>query len=109
MRLPKDLDSDVRNATLGNTLARAADVPLEIAREGSEVARLAARVAVHGNPNLRGDATAGAMLAAAGTRAAANLVEINLGALPTDARRAKARDYVATAEAAVGEALAAGT
>ncbi len=108
MRLPKDLEPDVRNATIGGALARAADVPLEIAREASEVAALAALVAENGNPNLRGDAVAAAMFAAAATKAAARLVEVNLGTTAADGRRVKAREHAAGAEASVERALAAG-
>ena len=108
MRLPKDLDPQVRNVAIGNALARAAEVPLEIARDASEVAALAQLVAERGNPNLRGDAVAGALLATAGARAAANLVEINLATTAEDGRRTRAREYVATAEAAAEAALAAG-
>ncbi len=108
MRLPKDLDPQVRNVAIGNALARAAEVPLEIAREASEVAALAQLVAERGNPNLRGDAVAGALLATAGARAAANLVEINLATTAEDGRRTRVREYVATAEAAAEAALAAG-
>jgi formiminotetrahydrofolate cyclodeaminase len=92
----------------GNALARAAEVPLTIAREASEVAALAALVASRGNPNLRGDAVAAALLAAAGGRSAANLVEINLAASAEDERRRRAREYVTSAEASVREALGAG-
>jgi methenyltetrahydrofolate cyclohydrolase len=59
-------------------LAGAAVVPLEIAEIGARVAQLAVRVAEAGNPNLRGDAVTGALLAAASARSAASLVDINL-------------------------------
>ena len=54
-------------------------VPLEIAAIGARVAQLAVRVAEAGNPNLRGDAVTGAVLAAASARSAACLVDINVG------------------------------
>jgi hypothetical protein len=54
-------------------------VPLEIAGIGAQVAELAAQVAQAGNPNLRGDAVTGAVLAAAAARSAACLVDINVG------------------------------
>jgi formiminotetrahydrofolate cyclodeaminase len=44
------------------------------------VARLAVPVAEAGNPNLRGDAVTGAVLAAASARSAACLVDINVRA-----------------------------
>ena len=54
-------------------------VPLEIAEIGARVAQMAAQVASAGNPNLRGDAVTGMLLAAASTRSAACLVDINVG------------------------------
>ncbi|MGB3683272.1 MAG: cyclodeaminase/cyclohydrolase family protein, partial [Rubrobacteraceae bacterium] len=62
------------------TLSAAADVPLEIAEIGAEVAEIAVRLVEHGNPNLRGDAITAVLLDEAGTRAAVALVEINLSA-----------------------------
>lgn len=108
MRLPNDLEPEVRNTAIGNALARAAEIPLEIAKEASEVAGLGALAAEKGNPNLRGDAVAAALLAEAGARVAANLVAINLGATRDDVRNTHAREHVAAASAAVERALAAG-
>jgi formiminotetrahydrofolate cyclodeaminase len=73
-----------REALLG-----AAVVPLEIAEIGARVAQLALQVAEAGNPNLRGDAVTGALLAAASARSAASLVDINvdLGGLDPDLSR----------------------
>jgi methenyltetrahydrofolate cyclohydrolase len=56
----------------------AAMIPLEMAALGAKVAGLAVRVAEAGNPNLRGDAVTGALLAAASARSAAGLVDINV-------------------------------
>ena len=108
LRLPRSLEPDVRNTAIGNALSRAAAIPLEIARDASEVASLGALAAENGNPNLRGDAVAGAMLAAAAARATANLVAINLGTTEGDDRVVRAHEHVAAAEAAVERALAAG-
>lgn len=58
-------------------LSRATDVPLAIAEVGMEVAEIAARIVGEGNPDVRGDAGAGAVLAEAATRAAATLVALN--------------------------------
>jgi formiminotetrahydrofolate cyclodeaminase len=72
-------------------LLGAAKIPLEIAALGAKVAGLAVQVAEAGNPNLRGDAVTGAVLAAASARSAACLVDINvrLGGLdPGVSRRA---------------------
>ena len=52
-------------------------IPVELAEHAAEIATLAALVAVHGNPNVRGDAAAGADLAAAVARIAARLVAVN--------------------------------
>jgi len=71
-------------------LAAAADVPMEIVELAVPVARAAGRLAAGGHPNLRGDAITGALLAAAGARAAAVLVGINLAAQPDDGRSAHA-------------------
>jgi formiminotetrahydrofolate cyclodeaminase len=105
LRLPTDLEPEVRNKAIGNALARAAEIPLEIAGEGARAAELALEVATHGNPNLRGDAVAGAILASGAVRAAANLVEINLGTTRRDPRVAEARRQSARALAAARSAL----
>ena len=79
-------DAAKREALLGAAL-----VPLEIAEIGAQVARMAVRVAEAGNPNLRGDAITGALLAAASARSAACLVDINVtvgGLEPELSRRA---------------------
>ncbi len=60
-------------------LLGAAMIPLEMAALGAKVAGLAVQVTEGGNPNLRGDALTGAVLAAASARSAARLVEINVG------------------------------
>lgn len=106
LRMPKEGDPEARNAVLGDALALAAAVPLEIAAVASDVALLAADVAEHGNPNLRGDAAAAAALAGAGARVAANLVVINLGAVESDERVARARALAAAASEAAARALA---
>jgi len=88
-----------REALLG-----AAIVPLEIAEIGAQVALMAARLAETGNPNLRGDAVTGAVLAAASARSAACLEDINvkLGGLEPDLSRRAAR-AAADASNAAGE------
>jgi formiminotetrahydrofolate cyclodeaminase len=81
-----DMDARAYTAVLATrgperkeALLAAAMVPLEIAAIGARVAGLAVRVAEAGNPNLRGDAVTGAVLAAASARSAASLVDINVG------------------------------
>jgi methenyltetrahydrofolate cyclohydrolase len=80
-------------------LSAAADVPMRITELAVPVARAAARLATDGNPNLRGDAITGALLAAAGARAAAALVEINLAGHPHDVRPAQAAQLAGEAAA----------
>jgi formiminotetrahydrofolate cyclodeaminase len=77
-------DDQSRRREIAAALAAAADVPMEIVELAVPVARLAARLAADGNPNLRGDAIAGALLAEAGARAAAALVAINLAGTDDD-------------------------
>jgi formiminotetrahydrofolate cyclodeaminase len=84
-------DDGQRRERMREALLGAALVPLEIAGIGVEVALMAARLAEAGNPNLRGDAVTGAVLAAASARSAACLVDIDvaLGGLdPGLSRRA---------------------
>jgi len=107
-RLPGALEPEVRDATLGVALERAAAVPLAIAEVGADVADLAALLAENGNPTVRGDAAAGAVLAEAGTRAAAHLVRINLGAAPDDTRVTRALAVAEAASLSARRALEAG-
>lgn len=105
MRMPKDLEPEVRNTLIGETLARAADAPLEIAECAADVAALAAEIAVSGNPNVRGDAAAGSALAAAAAEVAANLVEVNLATTEDDERLERVRSLVQGARGAARRAL----
>ena len=75
----------------------AAEVPLAIAEAAAAVAALAREVADAGKRGLRGDALAGADLAAGAARAAARLVEINLADAPDDPRLERARAAVVMA------------
>jgi methenyltetrahydrofolate cyclohydrolase len=106
MRMPKELEPEVRNTLIGETLSRAADVPLAIAECAATVSELAAEIAVRGNPNLRGDATAAAILASSAARVATNLVEINLATTEGDDRIEQARAFVRSAEAAARRSIA---
>src|SRR5215213_1668653 len=98
-RLPERLEPEVRNATLGVALERAAAVPLAIAEVGADVADLAASLAENGNPRVRGDAIAGALLAEA------YLVRVNLGAAPEDVRVTRADANAKAASQSVRRAL----
>jgi formiminotetrahydrofolate cyclodeaminase len=88
------------------TTERIVAIPFRLAELAAEVAALAALVAQEGNPSLRGDATAGADLAAAATSIGARLVAINTRA--GDERVAAARAFaeraaVEAARAAVAD------
>jgi methenyltetrahydrofolate cyclohydrolase len=97
LRLPAD--DPGRADALHAAQSGAAEVPLAIAETAASAATLAREVAAAGKPGLRGDALAGADIAAAAARAAARLVEINLAGEPDDPRLARAR---AAAERAAG-------
>jgi methenyltetrahydrofolate cyclohydrolase len=73
-------------------LSVAADPPLAIAEAAAETGRLAAASAAEVSGPVVGEARAAVQLAAAATRAAAGLVELNLGAAPQDPRLARARE-----------------
>lgn len=100
LRLPREASE--REAQRQEALLGAALVPLEIAGIGAQVAVMAARLAETGNPNLRGDAVTGAVLAAASARSAACLVDINvrLGELDPGLSRRAAQAAQAAADAA---------
>ena len=94
--------------TLGEALARAADIPLEIADHAENVSALAAEAAVRANPDLRADAAAAAALALGAAWAAAKLVEVNLAMNSEDPRLARAQQIAAGATRTAREALTAG-
>jgi methenyltetrahydrofolate cyclohydrolase len=94
-RIPHD-DEEERRRRIREALSEAADVPLSIAEVGAEVAGKAARLAEEGNPNLHGDAVTATVLAAAGVRAAATLVEINVSAGGADDRLPRVDQLLAT-------------
>ena len=90
-----------RRGLLEQALDRAAAIPLEVAELGADAAVLAALAAERCEPSVRADAVAAAALAVGGTRAAAHLVEVNLGVRPGDPRLERAR---ATEQAAADSA-----
>ena len=89
-RTPAGIDDESRRRQIAAALSDAAEVPMQIVELAVPVARIAARLAAAGNPNLRGDAITAALLAEAGARAAAILVAINLAAAPDDDRPQRA-------------------
>jgi formiminotetrahydrofolate cyclodeaminase len=97
----------VDDARLGELLSRAAEVPLALAETAADASALAALVSEHVDPDRRADAAGAAVLAAGATRAATNLVEINLSVRPDDQRAARARELNELAQAASDRALAA--
>ena len=99
-RTPHD-DEEERRRRIREALLEAADVPLSIAEVGVEVVGNAARLAEEGNPNLRGDAVTATVLAGAGVRAAATLVEINVSAGGADDDRLSRVDQLLATMAAV--------
>ena len=104
-----------REERVSAALARACEVPLEVAELGDRVAALAADITDRGNPAVRGDALAAAQLAAAAAQAAAALVQINLAGTPDDpvpapaaqlaAQAARAARLAAQAARQAGEAV----
>lgn len=104
LTLPERVEPVVRDMAVGAALSRAAEVPMAIAEAGADAACLAALVADRGTANRRGDAVAAALLAEAGTRAAAALVAVNLLVQPGDRRAQHAELLVETASQAAREA-----
>jgi formiminotetrahydrofolate cyclodeaminase len=100
-RASRDRNPEERQQRIRTALSGAADVPLAVAEVAAMVAEISGRLAREGNPNLRGDAVAAALLAEAGARAAAVLVEINLGAGEiADDRLERAGEFAARAAGA---------
>jgi formiminotetrahydrofolate cyclodeaminase len=95
-----------RDFDLGRALAGAADVPAAIADGCADVTWLAGALAETGDPDLAADAAAAAVLAAAASRAAAHLVEVNLGVRGDDATARGARAAAAAAAETATRSLA---
>ena len=99
------LEERYRDQQLRAALERAAEIPLKIAEAGSDLACLAALLVENGNPEVRADAAAASLLAEGGARAAAKLVEVNLGATGDDPRVRHVQTLVAVAAEASARAL----
>jgi formiminotetrahydrofolate cyclodeaminase len=76
-----DADADAYGAFMAKrtseNVERIIAIPFELTEIAAEIAVLAGLVAIEGNPNVRGDAAAGADLAAAAASIGARLVRIN--------------------------------
>jgi formiminotetrahydrofolate cyclodeaminase len=107
LRNRDQVEARYRDQKLEAALERAAEIPIRITEAGSDLASLAALLVEHGNPEVRVDAAAAAVLAEAGARAAAKLVEINLGATDDDPRVRHVHALVEVAQEAAQRALAA--
>ena len=99
LRSARGLHTAERERILGPARERIVEVPLTITRAAAEVAELAVMIAMHGNPNLRSDATVAAHLAAAAAQSAATTLAANLPAASDDARLAEARSLASEASA----------
>ncbi len=101
LRLPRD-DPERAERVRDARRTEASQSPLEVTRVAAELAELAAELAAGGNPNLAGDAIAGALLAEAAAQSAARLVAINLTGGPTvDEAAEQARRAAAARQAAL--------
>jgi formiminotetrahydrofolate cyclodeaminase len=92
-QLPRDPNPLLRARAVRAALGAAASVPLELARLAAEIATAGEELAASGNPNLRSDACAATLLAAAVGTSAAILVGENLKAELADPRVTDARRY----------------
>jgi formiminotetrahydrofolate cyclodeaminase len=98
-------DGTTPNGELVAKLDLSAVVPLQIAETAADTAVLAALAAELGDGTFRADAAAAAVLAAAGARAAAHLVAVNLTVQEGDQRLARARRSADSAADAAARAL----
>ena len=107
LRRREEVAERYRDQTLRAALEKAAEIPVRIVEAGSDLACLAALLVENGNPEVRADAAVACVLAEGGARAAAMLVETNLGATEGDPRVRHVRELVAAAAEASKRALAA--
>jgi formiminotetrahydrofolate cyclodeaminase len=96
-----------RDSGLAQALAKAAEVPLELAETAADTALLAADAAERADGAARADAAAAACLAAGTARAAARLVEVNLSSGADDEWVARAKRAADAADEAARQALSA--
>jgi len=107
LRRREEVSERYRDQTLRDALERAAEIPVRIVEAGADLACLAALLVENGNPEVRADAVVACVLAEGGARAAAALVETNLGATAEDPRVRHVRSLVEVAADASKRALAA--
>lgn len=107
LRRREEVSERYRDQTLRDALEKAAEIPIRIVEAGSDLACLAALLVENGNPEVRADAAVACVLAEGGARAAAKLVETNLGATDEDPRVRHVRTLVDVAGEASERALAA--
>jgi formiminotetrahydrofolate cyclodeaminase len=92
-----DSEPSTDSTELGRQLIGVADLLLEIAETACDCAALAVAVAKDGDTVVRADATAAAVLAAAGAEMAAHLVEVNLLVSTQQETTARAHQLAGTA------------
>jgi formiminotetrahydrofolate cyclodeaminase len=107
LRRREEVSERYRDQTLRDALEKSAEIPVRIAEAGADLASLAALLVENGNPEVRADAVVACVLAEGGARAAATLVETNLGATQDDARVRHVKSLVEVAADASKRALAA--
>ena len=107
LRRREEVSERYRDQTLRDALERSAEIPVRIVEAGADLACLAALLVENGNPEVRADAVVACVLAEGGARAAAALVETNLGATAEDPRVRHVRSLVEVAADASKRALAA--
>jgi formiminotetrahydrofolate cyclodeaminase len=103
--VPREPDPSVRRSAIRAALDAAADVPAELADVAGDIADIGRFLACSGNPNLRSDACAAALLGSAVAISAAALVKENLRDRLDDPRVAAAADRACRAAEAAAKAL----
>ena len=105
-RRPRGPDPEPRRQAMRAALDTAASTPHELSGLAADVTVIAAQLAEKGNPRLRSDACAAALLASAAAASAAILVRENLHATPEDPRVITATSNARVAATAARSALA---
>ena len=107
LRRREEVSERYRDQTLRDALEKSAEIPIRIVEAGCDLACLAVLLVENGNPEVRADAVVACVLAEGGARAAAALVETNLGATQDDSRVRHVQALVEAAADASKRALAA--